>query len=70
MKYFIKNKKARYIVRVIMLLIIFCIIEILRLGYMKKDQAQEAVNQDRFAIMEDRIEDLENRIEELESIKE
>lgn len=58
------NTKAA--IKIIIVLAIFILIEFLRLGYMKKDQAQEAVNQNKFEVMSEQITDLQEQVTELE----
>ena len=58
------NTKAA--IKIIIALAIFILIEFLRLGYMKKDQAQEAVNQNKFEVMSEQITDLQEQVTELE----
>jgi len=58
------NTKA--VIKIIIALAIFILIEFLRLGYMKKDQAQEAINQDKFEVMSEQITDLQSQITELD----
>ena len=58
------NTKAA--IKIIVALAIFILIEFLRLGYMKKDQAQEAVNQNKFEVMSEQITDLQEQVTELE----
>ncbi len=58
------NTKAA--IKIIVALAIFILIEFLRLGYMKKDQAQEAVNQNKFEVMSEQITDLQKQVTELE----
>lgn len=58
------NTKAA--IKIIVALAIFILIEFLRLGYMKKDQAQEAVNQNKFEVMSEQITDLQEQVTGLE----
>lgn len=58
------NTKAA--IKIILVLVIFIIIEFLRFGYMKKDQAQEAVNQNKFEVMSEQIDTLSDQVSELE----
>ena len=58
------NKKAA--IKIVIVLVIFILIEFLRLGYMRKDQAQEALNQNRFDTMQEQIVDLQKRVAALE----
>ena len=58
------NTKAA--IKIIVALAIFILIEFLRLGYMKKDQTQEAVNQNKFEVMSEQITDLQKQVTELE----
>ena len=58
------NKKAA--IKIVIALVIFILIEFLRLGYMRKDQAQEALNQNRFDTMQEQIADLQKRVAALE----
>ena len=58
------NTKAA--IKIIIVLAIFILIEFLRLGYMKKDQAQEAVNQNKFEVMTEQINNLQSQVTELE----
>lgn len=58
------NKKAA--IKIVIALVIFILIEFLRLGYMRKDQAQEALNQNRFDTMQEQIVDLQKRVAALE----
>lgn len=58
------NKKAA--IKIVIALVIFILIEFLRLGYMRKDQAQEALNQNRFDTMQEQIIDLQKRVAALE----
>lgn len=59
------NTKAA--IKIILVIVVFIIIEFLRLGYMRKDQAQESLNQQRFETMSEQILDLEERVTALES---
>ena len=58
------NTKAA--IKIILALAVFILIEFLRLGYMKKDQAQEAINQNKFEVMSEKISDLSKQVSELE----
>lgn len=62
-----KEPQKKYITKIIILVVIFCIIEFLRLGYMRKDQAQQMDDLERFDQIEAQIVDLEYRISKLES---
>lgn len=59
------NVKA--LIKILVVLLVFIIIEFFRLGYMRKDNAREVENQSKFYNMEQRIEVLENRIDDLET---
>jgi len=58
------NVKA--LIKILIVILVFIVIEFFRLGYMRKDNAREAENQSKFYNMEQRIEQLENRVDELE----
>ena len=57
-------------IKILIVLLVFILIEFLRLGYMRKDNAREVENQSKFYNMEQRIEILENRVKELEELEE
>jgi len=56
-------------IKILIVLLVFIVIEFLRLGYMRKDNAREAENQGKFYNMEQRIEILEDRVKELEDLE-
>lgn len=56
-------------IKILIVLLVFILIEFLRLGYMRKDNAREAENQGKFYNMEQRIEILEDRVKELEDLE-
>jgi len=58
------TKKA--LIKILLALVVFIIIEFLRLGYIRKDTAREYENQNKFEIMNTRIEQLEERVSYLE----
>lgn len=61
------KKNKSYIIKIIIVLVIFIIIEYFRFGYIRADTARELQNKDRFITMEERVTELENRVTELES---
>ena len=60
---------VKSLIKILIVLLVFILIEFLRLGYMRKDNAREAENQSKFYNMEQRIEVLENRVNELEELE-
>jgi len=58
------TKKA--LIKILLALAVFIIIEFLRLGYIRKDTAREYENQNKFEIMNSRVEQLEERVSYLE----
>lgn len=58
------TKKA--LIKILLALVVFIIIEFLRLGYIRKDTAREYENQNKFEIMNSRVEQLEERVSYLE----
>ena len=59
-------KKHSYIIKIIALLVVFCIIELLRLGYMRKDQSQQMQDDIRMERIESEVGELNSRIDYIE----